>query len=199
MSDRSGKYLNGQMLVAMPGMADMRFARSVIFICAHSPDGAMGLIINQPAKDIAIEDVLAQMDLGDKDEEIRLPPERARDPITILRGGPVETSRGFVLHTPDFGLADSTLEINRDFSLSATTEVLRAVLGGAGPKQAVLAFGHAGWSPGQLEREIVDNGWLYCPADSELVFGADSHTKYERAFEKIGVDPAALSQTGGHA
>ncbi len=191
--------LSGQMLVAMPGMEDMRFARSLIFVCAHGADGAMGLVVNQPANDIALEDILSQLQLTGKNDAIRPRSGADDEAIDILRGGPVETRRGFVLHTSDFGVADSTLEISDQFSLSATIDVLRAVLSGQGPKRAILVFGHAGWSPGQLEQEIVANGWLHCPADEDLVFGPDFHTKYERALAKIGVDPATLSSFSGHA
>ena len=190
-------YLEGQVLVAMPGMVDQRFARSVIYLCAHSREGAMGIIVNQRAKRIKFSDLLVQLEVINEQDVIRLP-QRA-DGMQVLKGGPVETQRGFVLHSSDYHVADTTMPIDKTVSLTATVDILRAIAQGAGPYQAVLALGYAGWSPGQLEKEIQQNGWLSCEADADLVFGADLDSKYGRAMRKIGIDPAMLVSEAGHA
>ncbi len=188
-------YLDGQFLLAMPGMADARFARSVVYICAHSPDGAMGLIINQPARKITFSDLLLQLELVEPEDLIRLPPER----LPVLKGGPVETGRGFVLHSADFFIDNSTLPIDEGVSLTATVDILRAIAKGEGPEKAILALGYAGWSPGQLEEEIQQNGWLNVPADPSLLFDTNLEGKYGRALRLLGIDPAMLSGDIGHA
>jgi len=190
-------FLDGQMLVAMPSMGDSRFARAVIYLCAHSPDGAMGIVINQPAKRIRFPDLLVQLDLVAADAAIRLPTQA--EEMLVLKGGPVETGRGFVLHSPDYFVDNSTLPIDDTVSLTATLDILRAIAEGAGPRRAVLALGYAGWSPGQLENEIQANGWLHCPADPSLVFDADLSSKYDRALRRLGIDLAMLSGEAGHA
>ena len=190
-------YLEGQVLVAMPGMADQRFARSVIYLCAHSKEGAMGLIINQRAKRVKFADLLVQLEVIDEQEAIRLP-QRAGG-MQVLKGGPVETQRGFVLHSSDYHVEDTTMPIDATVSLTATVDILRAIAKDAGPYQAVLALGYAGWAAGQLEKEIQQNGWLSCEADADLVFGADLESKYARAMRKIGIDPAMLVNDAGHA
>jgi putative transcriptional regulator len=190
-------YLDGQFLLAMPGMADSRFTRSVVYICAHSPDGAMGLIINQPARKITFPDLLLQLDLVEPDELIRLPTPAEQMPV--LKGGPVETGRGFVLHTADFFIDNSTLPIDDSVSLTATVDILRAIAKGDGPRKAMLALGYAGWSPGQLEEEIQQNGWLNVPGDPGLLFDGDLEGKYGRALKLLGIDPAMLSGEAGHA
>jgi putative transcriptional regulator len=190
-------FLDGQMLLAMPSMGDSRFARSVVYLCAHSPDGAMGIVINQPAKRIRFPELLVQLDLVAADSAIRLPAQ-AED-MLVLKGGPVETGRGFVLHSPDYFVDNSTLPIDDMVSLTATLDILRAIAEGAGPSRAVLALGYAGWSPGQLENEIQANGWLNCPADPALVFDADLASKYDRALRRLGIDLAMLSGEAGHA
>ncbi|GLK68418.1 YqgE/AlgH family protein [Hansschlegelia plantiphila] len=194
--DRSG-YLDGQVLVAMPTLADDRFARTVIYVCAHSSEGAMGIVVNKPAPHISFPDLLVQLDVISAGEEIRLP-DRAND-IQILRGGPVESGRGFVLHSADFTIEDSTLPIDDGICLTATLDILKAIARGDGPEKALLALGYAGWAPGQLETEIQANGWLNCPADRALVFGDEADTKYERALAKIGIDLGKLSGEAGHA
>ncbi|MDB5543429.1 MAG: hypothetical protein JWO64_578 [Hyphomicrobiales bacterium] len=190
-------YLDGQFLLAMPGMADSRFTRSVVYICAHSPDGAMGIVINQPARKITFPDLLLQLDLVEPDELIRLP--TPAEKLPVLKGGPVETGRGFVLHTADFFIDNSTLSIDESVSLTATVDILRAIAKGDGPRKAMLALGYAGWSPGQLEEEIQQNGWLNVPADPGLLFDADLEGKYGRALRLLGIDPAMLSGEAGHA
>ena len=196
-SDRSSGYLEGQFLLAMPGMADQRFARSVVYICAHSAEGAMGLVINQPARKITFPDLLKQLELFAPDELIRLPDPAEK--MQVLKGGPVETGRGFVLHSSDFFIDNSTLTIDEAVSLTATVDILRAIARGQGPQQAVLALGYAGWSAGQLEAEIQQNGWLNVPADPSLLFDRDVESKWGRAVRLLGIDPVMLSGEAGHA
>jgi putative transcriptional regulator len=195
--DIESRYLDGQFLVAMPGMADDRFARAVIYVCAHSAEGAMGIVLNRPASDLNFPDLLVQLDIVPEAERISLPKRVGR--MQVLMGGPVETSRGFVLHSPDFYIDQSTLPIDDSVCLTATIDILRAIARGEGPENAVLALGYAGWSAGQLETEIQQNGWLNCPADAELIFGASVDTRYELALRRIGIDPAMLSTEAGHA
>jgi putative transcriptional regulator len=190
-------YLDGQMLVAMPAMDDERFARSVIYVCAHSAEGAMGIVVNQPAGTIDFPDLLVQLEIIREDDQIRLPDDV--ETMKVLRGGPVKTGHGFVLHSSDFFIENSTLPIDDGVSLTATLDILKAIATGAGPRKAILALGYAGWAPGQLETEIQGNGWLHCPADPELIFGADVDSKYDRALRKIGIDLGMLSSDSGHA
>jgi len=200
--ERSGKgrrrgYLDGQMLIAMPAMLDERFSRSLIYICAHSSEGAMGIIVNHPAPNIDFSDLLVKLDVIPAKDVIRLP-SRA-DVVKVMRGGPVEKERGFVLHSADYFIENSTLPIDEGICLTATIDILKAIARGDGPASAILALGYAGWAPGQLENEIQGNGWLHCAADSELIFGADIGGKYERALRKIGIDLGMLSNEAGHA
>lgn len=190
-------YLDGQCLIAMPNMSDSRFSRSVIYVCAHSEDGAMGIIVNKPAADTRFPDLLVQLDVIPSDELIRLPSQAER--MQVLRGGPVETKRGFVLHSSDFFLESATLPIDDGICLTATLDILRAIAIGSGPENAILALGYAGWAAGQLEAEIAANGWLNCPATEELIFSRDLDDKYERALALMGVSPAMLSSEAGHA
>jgi putative transcriptional regulator len=190
-------YLDGQMLIAMPAMSDERFARTVIYVCAHSTEGAMGIIVNQPAQNIKFPDLLVQLEVIPAAERIQLPG-RAED-VKVLKGGPVETGRGFVLHSADFFIENSTLPIDEGICLTATLDILKAIARGNGPASAILALGYAGWAPGQLEHEIQQNGWLHCAADPELIFGRDTDTKYEMALRKIGIDLGMLSSEAGHA
>ncbi len=190
-------YLDGQILIAMPVMEDERFARSVIYLCAHSSEGAMGIIVNRPAGSIDFPQLLVQLDIIKKTDQIKLP-ENAES-MKVLKGGPVETGRGFVLHSSDFFIKDATLPIDEGICLTATVDILKAIAKGAGPKHAILALGYAGWAPGQLENEIQGNGWLHCDADSDLIFGGDIEEKYLRALRKIGIDPGMLSAEAGHA
>ena len=196
--DGSGQgYLDGQLLIAMPVMEDERFARSVIYVCAHSSEGAMGIIVNRPAGSIDFPELLAQLNIIDKSNHIKLPQNAER--MKVLKGGPVETGRGFVLHSSDFFLQDDTLPIDDGICLTATVEILKAIARGGGPKHAILALGYAGWGPGQLETEIQSNGWLHCAADADLIFGRDVEEKYLRALHKIGIEPGMLSNEAGHA
>lgn len=190
-------YLDGQLLVAMPGMTDDRFSRAVIYICAHSAEGAMGIVLNRPAANVNMPDLLVQLEIAPEVERIRLA-ERVGN-MQVLMGGPVETTRGFVLHSPDFHIAQSTLPIDDGVCLTATIDILRAIAAGDGPQQAVLALGYAGWGAGQLELEMQANGWLNCPADAELIFNMSADIRYEMALRRIGIDPAMLSMEAGHA
>ncbi len=183
----------GQFLIAMPKLRDGPFARSVIYMCAHRADGAMGVVINHPADSVDFPKLLVQLDIVKQDDAIRLPP------VKVLKGGPVETGRGFVLHSNDYLSKDSTISIGEGLSMTATLDILRAIVKGEGPSRAVLALGYAGWGPGQLESEIMDNGWLVAPAEQALIFDKNAGAKYGRALASLGVDPTALSDEVGHA
>lgn len=190
-------YLNNQMLIAMPNINDSRFDRSVIFMCAHSSEGAMGIIVNKPASGITLPKLLEQLNISPETDRIDL-----TDPVeevSIQIGGPVESSRGFVLHSTDYFSSENTMPIDEEIGLTATLDVLRAISRGRGPKHAILALGYAGWGPGQLEEEMQSNGWLNCDADAELIFARDCDVKYDLALAKIGIDPTMLSTTVGHA
>lgn len=191
-----GPYLDGQLLIAMPGMSDPRFEKSVIYMCAHSEQGAMGIIINKTTPMMSFGELLSQLDLS-ADEPLDPPQELMQMPV--LFGGPVEQGRGFVLHTSDYFTADSSLPVAENIALTATVDILRAMAKGDGPERAVLALGYSGWAPGQLENEIQHNGWLTCQADEELVFGIDFDARYVAALRKLKIDPAMLSSESGHA
>ena len=190
-------YLDGQFLIAMPSLDDGPFARTVVYVCAHSPEGAMGITINQPAKQITFHDLLVQLDIIPEGPEIRLPGPAGR--MQVHRGGPVETGRGFVLHSSDYYVENSTLPIDENVSLTTTLEILKAIATGSGPQKALLALGYAGWSPGQLDNEIRENGWLHCPARPELIFDPDIEGKYDKALSFLGIDVSRLSSEAGHA
>ena len=190
-------YLDGQLLIAMPIMSDKRFARSVIYLCAHSAEGAMGLIINQRAPHISFPELLGQLSIGTNNGDDSMQSELIDMQVHV--GGPVETARGFVLHSADYFVDDSTLPIDDGVCLTATIDILKAIAGGKGPDRAILALGYAGWRAGQLESEIAANGWLHCPADLDLLFNTDLEQKYERAMSKIGIDPSHLVSEAGHA
>jgi len=195
---RGESYLKGQLLIAMPLMTDRRFVRSVIYLCAHSEDGAMGLIINHRATHINFPSLLERLKIvpgGGADDGI------SADILErqVHNGGPVETGRGFVLHTSDYFARDSTLAIDSGISLTASVDILKAIATGEGPDKAILALGYAGWSAGQLESEIQSNGWLHCSADLDLLFDGDLDSKYSRALGKLGIDPTFLVADAGHA
>jgi putative transcriptional regulator len=183
-------FLEGKLLIALPGMNDPRFERSVIYMCAHSSTGAMGLIVNKPIEGLNFQELIRRLEL----------PVSERTPNSaILFGGPVETSRGFVLHSGEYEGADSTLPISADVSLTATLDILRAIAEGHGPQQALFALGYAGWGPGQIETEIQANGWVHCDADSALIFSEDMDAKWSVALRKLGIDLSALSAHAGRA
>ncbi|WP_295812109.1 YqgE/AlgH family protein [uncultured Nitratireductor sp.] len=188
-------YLENQFLIAMPGMRDERFARAVIYLCAHSEEGAMGLIINQPQQ-LAFPDILVQLGILEQSEAIRLPQEARNMPVR--NGGPVDRSRGFVLHTDDY-VVESSMPVSDSICLTATVDMLRAISLGQGPRHALMALGYAGWGAGQLEMEIGENGWLTCPATPQLLFEGDIEQKYDGVLASIGIDAANLSQIAGHA
>ena len=193
----TSSYLDGQLLIAMPSMTDRRFARSVIYLCAHSAEGAMGLIINQPAPHISFVELLDQLQILPNGMNLSDAPEISETNVHL--GGPVETGRGFVLHSSDYVTPDSTLRIGDNFCLTATIDILKAMATRKGPKRSILALGYAGWSAGQLEQEIQANGWLNCPADFDLVFDTDVDEKYEGAMSRIGINPTHLVNDAGHA
>lgn len=182
-------YLEGQLLIAMPSMGDPRFERTVIFMCAHSAQGAMGLVVNKLANQISFGELLEQLNID--------APVVKRE-MRVHFGGPVETGRGFVLHSADYQ-QESTLMVGKSVGLTATVDILRAIADGAGPRLGLLALGYAGWAPGQLDSEIQANGWLSAPADLDILFDADLDTKWERALSKVGVDVSFLSTDAGHA
>ncbi len=182
--------LAGKLLIAMPGMGDPRFEHSVIFLCAHSDDGAMGLIVNKPAAELSFGQLLDQLGIPHG--------EGSRD-IRIHLGGPVEHGRGFVLHSGDYHGQGTTMKVDARFGMTATLDVLQALAEGEGPEQSILALGYAGWGPGQLEDEILRNGWLTCEATEALVFGAADAGKWEGALKTIGVSPLSLSAAAGRA
>lgn len=188
-------FLDDHFLIAMPGMKDDRFARSVIYVCAHSSEGAMGLIINQ-MQQMRFPDLLVQLGIIKEDDVIRLPTP-ARE-FAVRNGGPVDRSRGFVLHSDDYRV-ESSMPVSEDICLTATVDILRAISSGRGPRQALMALGYSGWGAGQLENEIAANGWLTCPADPDLLFDSDFDRKYDRILSSIGIDIARLSHTAGHA
>ena len=182
-------YLTGQLLIAMPQMSDPRFAHAVIYVCAHNADGAMGLVLNKGVEKPSFPDLLKQL---------KIEPAENADPIHVMFGGPVETGRGFVLHSADY-LQDATLLVDHQVGLTATLDILKDIAVGGGPRHKLLMLGYAGWGPGQLDAEIQANGWLNAPADEALIFDHDLDTKWERALAKLGVDGAMLSGDAGHA
>ena len=185
----SGEFLTGQLLIAMPAMADPRFAQSVIYLCAHTPEGAMGLVLNRPLKRPSFEDLLRQLDVAP------LPPARR---IRLCSGGPVDNARGFVLHTSDW-TGEGSLRVDDGLALTASLDVLKAIAEGGGPREGILALCYAGWGPGQLDAEMQQNAWLSVSADETIVFDGDHDTKWRRAFAKLKIDPLLLSDAAGHA
>jgi putative transcriptional regulator len=182
-------YLGGQLLIAMPSMQDPRFVRTVICICAHSPEGAMGIVLNKPLDGLSFDDLLKQLGLDP------VPPQRR---IRLFAGGPVDGGRGFVLHTTDWS-TEGSLRVTGDFALTASVDILKAIAGGGGPRQGILALGYAGWGPGQLEEEIQRNAWLNVPPDERLLFGEDHERKWFEALAKLKIDPLLLSGAAGRA
>jgi putative transcriptional regulator len=182
--------LTGQLLVAMPQMMDPRFARSVVYLCAHSEDeGAMGIVINKRLASLTMDELLTHLNLG---------PSAGGGAHPVHFGGPVEPGRGFVLHTADYR-EEATLVVGDEFAVTATLDILKAIGKGAGPRRSLLALGYAGWAPGQLDAEMQANGWLSVPADYDLVFDSDFDAKWRRALAKLGVDLSMLSTDAGHA
>jgi putative transcriptional regulator len=182
-------WLTGQVLIAMPTMRDPRFAQSVIFVCAHTAEGAMGVVLNRPRKSPKFGELLKQLGVAPH------PPLRE---LAMGGGGPVEDHRGFVLHSPDW-TAEGSMAVDGEYVLTANLEVLQAVAGGGGPERAVLLLGYAGWDAGQLDEEIRQNAWLSAPADAELVYDGAYATKWQRALAKLRIDPGMLSGAAGRA
>ena len=182
-------YLTGQFLIAMPTMGDPRFEKTVIYICHHAPEGAMGLIVNKPMQDLKFPDVLQQLNISAS---------APCDAIIVHRGGPVAPAQGFVLHSTDF-VRKGSLIVNDTVALSATTDILKAMAAGFGPKRSLMALGYSGWGKGQLDSEIKQNAWLNVPADDDLLFSPDNAGKWDRAMAKIGINPRLLSGVAGHA
>ena len=189
MTDQ-GMELTGKLLLAMPGMGDMRFDHSVVFLCEHSAKGAMGLIVNKPAQDLALGEVLEQLD-------IEVTPDVRQMPVHF--GGPVESSRGFVLHSGDYQSGAGTLEVDDAISMTATQDILEDIAAGNGPERSLLALGYSGWGPGQLEAEIAQNGWLTATAPADILFGRANEHKWSAALKVLGIDPLLLSAEAGNA
>ncbi len=183
-------FLEGKLLIALPGMVDERFAQTVIYMCAHSSKGAMGIVINKPIPGLSFAELMKQLQIETKPLVGELP---------ILYGGPVETGRGFVLHSGEYEGSDSTLPVSEEISLTATLDILRAIAEGRGPKQALFALGYAGWGAGQVETEFQSNGWLHCEADPSLVFGTDPNDKWKTALARLGIGPSGLTANTGRA
>ncbi len=188
MSSDTGS-LKGQLLIAMPGMSDPRFDRSVIYMCAHTSDAAMGIVVNRLVDHINFPDLLEQLNI-----ELDSPAQQIR----VHFGGPVESTRGFVLHSTDY-TQNTSLVVDGDIALTASISVLKAIAEGDGPRHTLLALGYAGWGPGQLDREIQANAWLTAPADENIVFGSDLDAKWRQAVETLGIDITLLSGEAGHA
>lgn len=197
MRDKEATSLKGQILIAMPSMEDSRFHRTIIYICEHSAQGTMGIILNRPMQSMTFVDVLQQVRVLDEDDNVLLP--SAIQSIMVHKGGPVETGRGFVLHSSDYHINGSTHRIKDTISLTETLEILKAIARGDGPKHAFLALGYAGWAGGQLEAEIQQNGWLHGEATYGLLFGDDFEVKYDEALSNLGINPILLSSSSGHA
>jgi putative transcriptional regulator len=173
----------------MPSMSDPRFAKSVIYVCAHTNDGAMGIVVNRPIAEPSFDDLLKQLEIGPN------PPARR---IPLHAGGPVENARGFVLHTTDW-TGDGSLLVDDAIALTASLDVLQAFATGGGPERGILALGYAGWGPGQLDEEIHQNAWLSTPAPLDLLFDDVPDAKWRRAFDRLRIDPLLMSTVAGHA
>jgi putative transcriptional regulator len=185
----AARFLTGQLLIAMPAMEDPRFVQSVIYLCAHTPEGAMGLVLNRPLQRPKFDDLLRQLEVAP------VPPARR---IRLCAGGPMDNARGFVLHTTDW-TGEGSLRVNDSLALTASLDILKAIAEGHGPREGLLALGYAGWGPGQLDAEMQQNVWLSAPADEMLVFDEDHETKWRRALAQLKIDPLLLSGAAGHA
>jgi putative transcriptional regulator len=188
-ADQAEMSLAGQVLIAMPAMADPRFSQTVIYVCAHTSDGAMGIVINHPLSAPSFEDLLRQLKVDP------VPPARQ---IRLCNGGPIDNARGFVLHTIDW-TDTASLRVDDTLALTASLDILKAIANGGGPRQSLLALGYAGWGPGQLDVEMQNNVWLSAPADLDVIFDGNHNTKWQRALAKLHVDPLLLSSTSGRA
>ena len=191
----ASQSLQNHFLLAMPGMEDQRFARTVVYLCAHTEEGSMGLVVNR-AQQLVFSDILVDLGIVAREDVIKLPEKAKR--LKVLNGGPVEQSRGFVLHSGDY-VVETSLPVSDDVCLTATFDILRDISSGRGPSKAVMALGYAGWGAGQLEAEIADNGWLACPAKTDLLFTEKVDTLYDRVMASMGIDLSRLSSNAGHA
>lgn len=183
-------FLLGKLLIALPGMPDKRFEKSVIFVCAHSEQGAMGLIVNKPFEGLSFRELVERLD-------VRITANAPEPPV--LFGGPVGTGQGFVLHTSDFGGGEATIAVTSEISLTATIDILRAITEGRGPEKALFALGYAGWGPGQIEGELSSNGWIHCDAKKAILFDIDCEDKWRAALATLGADISGLSAEAGRA
>ncbi|MBW8640136.1 YqgE/AlgH family protein [Hoeflea sp. WL0058] len=193
--ERGNGCFEGQLLIAMPGLSDSNFARTVIYVCAHSENGAMGFVLNRPQQ-LGFDELLLQLELIDEKEAITLPDRAQR--MRVQNGGPVDTGRGFVLHSDNY-TSQSTMVVAENLCVTATTDILRAISENRGPEQAIVMMGYSGWGAGQLENEISANGWLTCPATADFIFGEAIDDKYDQAFACLGIDPVMLSSECGQA
>jgi putative transcriptional regulator len=182
-------WLTGQMLIAMPGVHDVRFNESVVFIVSHTSNGAMGLLVNKPVSNITFSDLLRQLSIHTRGH--------SHQPIQF--GGPVETGRGFVLHSPEYDAGQATVPVSESIRLTTTVDILRAIAEGGGPSRAMVALGYAGWSAGMLEKELQGHSWLHTDADDFLLYNPDFVSKWEYAIRKLGFTPSQLAQYGGEA
>jgi putative transcriptional regulator len=183
-------FLEGKLLIALPGMSDPRFEKSVIFMCAHSEEGAMGLIVNKPIDGLGFHELVRNLDI----------PVNGNAPDSpVLFGGPVETERGFVLHSGEYASTNATMPVTSEISLTATLDILKAIAEGHGPQRSIFTLGYAGWGPGQIEDEIRMNGWIHCDADSHIVFETDIDARWSSALRKLGIDLSLLSANSGRA
>ena len=191
MSDYDGAdgYLTGKLLIAMPAIRDQRFEHSVIYVCAHTQDGAMGIVVNHPLKTPTFDELARQFAIQP------MPPVRHVD---LYSGGPVETERGFVLHTSDW-TSEESFRIDQAVALTGSLDAMKIIAAGGGPRECILALGYAGWGPGQLDAELTTNVWLSAPADPTMLFGRDHETKWARALAELRIDPLQLSNVAGHA
>lgn len=185
------EFLSGRLLIAMPGIDDPRFERTVVYLCAHDAEHAIGLAVNRPVDGLTLDSLFQRIGIE--------PPLRRLAEEPVLMGGPVERERGFVLHTDDYLLDDVSMPLTAGLALTTTRDVLQAMSGEEAPRKAMLALGYAGWGPGQLDREVRENVWLVCDPDEALIFGDDFDHKWSRALEKLGISPAMLSESGGRA
>ena len=183
-------FLEGKLLIALPGIGDPRFERSVIYMCAHSSEGAMGLIINKPIEGLDLRELLSKLDIGVTSDTADGP---------VLFGGPVETGRGFVLHSPDYSAGETMMSQSGSVGLTGTLDILRAIANGHGPKKLLFALGYAGWGAGQIESEILANGWIHCDMDETILFDCAPDLKWRNALGKLGADPSVLSSEAGRA
>lgn len=182
--------LTGKLLIAMPGIGDPRFARSLILVCAHEPDYAMGIVLNKPMDDLTLPQLLLQLGI---EQDIRVP-DRA-----VLNGGPVGTDRGFVVHSDDFHSEGATMDIADNICLTATRDVLMALASSDAPRESMMALGYSGWGAGQLETEIAQNSWIIGDLEADLVYSEKHSIKWQRALDNLGIDPARLHSAGGSA